>query len=53
MRKGTDVKDGAEDAPAQRRFYRSEFNAHSMSEDRVAAQVDMLTAMMTSSNTVN
>ena len=27
--------------------------AHGVSEDRLAAQVDMLTAMMTSSNAVN
>ena len=53
VRNGTDVK------TVQKMLRHSDvaitlgIYAHSMSEDRLAAQVDMLTAMMTPSNTVN
>jgi len=53
VRNGTDVK------TVQKMLRHSDVSttlgiyAHSMSEDRLAAQVDMLTAMMTPSNAVN
>jgi len=53
VRKGTDVK------TVQKMLRHSDgsttlgIHAHSMSEDRLAAQVDTLTAMMTPSNAVN